>query len=78
MTAPRYAFTGSGTAWALTLGDVTVLSASSQARATGEVVARLVALLNEALDDYEDAELAATRLAAWNATVPGRAGGVAS
>lgn len=73
MTAPRYAFTGSGAAWSVTLDGVTVLTASSQARATGEVVARLVAAVNEARDDAEAAEREAAALAAWAATVEGRA-----
>lgn len=73
MTAPRYAFTGSGTAWSVTLGGATVLTASSQARATGEVVARLVAALDDALADLADANAAADALAAWAATVEGRA-----
>ena len=78
MKPPRWTFTGDSRAWTVALGDVTVVSSSSQKHALGETYRRLIEELNETIDDRDDAELAATRLAAWSATVRGRAGEVAS
>ena len=76
MKPPRWTFTADRASWSLSLGGVVVASSGSQKRAVGDAIRRLVNELNETIDDRDDAELAATRLAAWSATVKGRAGEV--
>lgn len=78
MKPPRWTFAGDSRAWTVALGDVAVVTSSSQKSALGETYRRLIVQLNETIADLDDAELAATRLAAWSATVKGRAGEVAS
>lgn len=78
MKPPRWTFTGDSRAWTVALGGVAVVSSSSQKSALGETYRRLIDQLNETIADRDDAELAATRLAAWSATVKGRAGEVTS
>lgn len=69
----RWAFASDRSTWTLSYGGVVVASSGSQKHAIGDAIGRLVKALDECIDDRDDAEQAATRLAAWSATVKGRA-----
>lgn len=73
MKPPRWSFASDRSTWTLSYGGVVVASSGSQKHAIGDAIGRLVKALDECIDDRDDAEQAATRLAAWSATVKGRA-----
>lgn len=69
---PRWTCRADAAGWSLSYGGVVIASSSSQKRAVGDAIARLVADMDDVIADRDEANAAADALTAWAATVQGR------